>query len=142
MGLKLALKGFCSAFFPRVVGVVKEAFSKVLWLSLFVIAIVIAVFSLPHVFSESPWAYALVYNTDSSRVQILPKPADCDWDYAPLGRKGCHYEKEVSVPRYSTDTNTGRPLVTYDDGKTWNWLPEGQKPGPAQVYVTWRKVQD
>ncbi len=122
----------------RVVNVVKAAF----WLGVVVLAIVMVVPALPLVFSESRWAYALRYDTDSSRVQVAPRPGDCDWDYAPLGRKGCHYEKEVSVTRYSTDAKTGKSIVTYDDGKTWDWLPEGEKPERAQVYVTWRKVKD
>ncbi len=121
-----------------IVDVVKAAF----WLVVAVLVIVMIVYALPLVFSESPWAYALRYHADSSRVQVVPRPADCDWSYAPLGRKGCHYEKEVFVTRYSTDAKTGKPIVTYDDGKTWDWLPEGEKPGPVQVYVTWRKVRD
>jgi hypothetical protein len=44
--------------------------------------------------------------------------------------------------RYSKDVQTGQPIVSYDDGKTWNLLPEGEKPGSVQVYVDWLKVQD
>lgn len=97
---------------------------------------------LPLVFPESRWAYGLKYGTDSGRVDVAPKPENCDWDYAPLGRKGCHYEKEVTVARYSRDAKTGRPIVTYDGGKTWYPLPEGEKPGPIQVDVWWRYLKD
>jgi predicted small lipoprotein YifL len=86
--------------------------------------------------------YSFEYNVNEDQVHGEDKPPDCDWDYAPLGNKGCHYEREISVTRYSTDTKTSQPIVTYDDGKTWNWVPEGEKPGPVQVYVTWQKVQD
>jgi len=96
----------------------------------------------PSLFPESAWAYALRYETDSDRIHVAPKPGDCDFLHAPIGLKGCHYEKSVQVMRYSKDVQTGRPTVSYDDGKTWNLLPEGEKPGPVQVYVDWLKVQD
>lgn len=110
------------------------------WTTVIVITFVVMFQVAPLLFPESQWAYALRYNTDSSNVEIVPKPTDCDWDYAPLGRKDCHYEKVVSVTKYSTDTKTGRSIVTHDDGKTWDWVPEGEKAGPAQVYVTWSKM--
>ena len=82
------------------------------------------------------------YGTDTSRVQVARKPADCDFLHAPIDFKECHYEKSVQVTRYSADVQSSRPIVSYDDGKTWSQLPEGEKPGRAQVYVNWEKVED
>jgi hypothetical protein len=95
----------------------------------------------PLVFPERPWAYALSYGTDGKRVFVAPRPQDCDFLFAPLGFKGCHYEKIVSVTRYRTDVPGGQPTVSSDDGKTWAALPAGQNPGPPEVYVTWNRIE-
>ena len=102
----------------------------------------IIIYTLPLVFSESPWAYALRYSADLSQVQILPKPADCDFLRAPIGFKGCHYEKSIQVTRYKTDAQSGNTFVSYDDGKTWAAAEAGQKPGSTQVHVGWDRVVD
>lgn len=114
------------------------------FLGLFAVALLFALFGqvAPLVFPESQWAYELKYNTDEKHVYIASKPTDCDWTRAPLGDKGCRYEKTIEMVRYSTDAKTGKPIVTWDDGKTWHSLATGEKPGPVQIYVTWRKVQD
>ena len=106
------------------------------------VAVTLVAHFAPSLFPESAWAYALRYETDSDRIHVAPKPGDCDFLHAPIGLKGCHYEKSVQVMRYSKDVQTGQPIVSYDDGKTWNLLPEGEKPGSVQVYVDWLKVQD
>jgi hypothetical protein len=41
--------------------------------------------------------YSLEYSVDLDNVTVMPKPHSCDWDYAPMGKKGCHYEKFVTV---------------------------------------------
>jgi len=83
--------------------------------------------------------YSVEYDVDISKVERKAPPSDCNFFYAPLGFKGCHYKKDVSAfnsdsmlvggddaPKYSTDTNTHKPIVSYDDGKTWNWLQENE----------------
>jgi hypothetical protein len=109
-------------------------------LILFGIWVVIHV--LPSVFSESPWAYAARYGADSSHVQVAAKPADCDFLHAPIGFKGCHYEKLVQVTRYRSDKNTHQSMVSYDDGKTWSFLSTRQKSGSIEVYVLWERASD
>jgi hypothetical protein len=32
------------------------------------------------------------YHLREAQVHIVPKPHDCEWGYAPLGDKGCHYK--------------------------------------------------
>jgi hypothetical protein len=111
-------------------------------IALLVCGVWLAVYLLPRVFPESPWAYALRYGTDASRVQVSAKPADCDFLHAPVGFKGCHYEKSVQVTRYDNDEHTHRPIVSYDDGKTWSSLAADQKSGSPEVYVSWDRVPD
>jgi hypothetical protein len=48
---------------------------------------------------------------------------------------------EGGTARHSPSAS-GRPIVSYDDGKTWSPLPADEKPGPAEVYVGWDRVAD
>jgi len=68
------------------------------------------------------------------------KPHDCDWLAAPLGAKNCDYYPQVQVQRTSTDRSSGRPVVTFDGGKTWDYN-DGPNPVKAgtQVHVGWQK---
>ena len=104
-----------------------------------------------------PLKYGVIYNVDSSKVQYTDKPKDCDFIHAPLGDKSCHYKKVVygynsngdlvagdEAPIYSNDVQTGRPTVSYDNRKTWQFLPEGQKMDTrvVRVEIDWSKVQE
>jgi hypothetical protein len=64
-----------------------------------------------------PVLYGLMYHVSMSHVSVDKQPADCEWEHAPLGEKGCHYAKEVTPSRNGTGQVT-------------------------EVYVTWYKVQD
>jgi hypothetical protein len=96
-----------------------------------------------------PIKYSLIYDkVDSSNVLYTEKPKDCDFMHAPLGDKGCHYKKAVNgfnaagyrivgedTPRYSNDKHTDKAIVSYDDGKTWDFLPDGKKVDNVVVKV-------
>jgi hypothetical protein len=110
--------------------------------ALLLFGIWLIVYVLPLVFPGSRWAYSLRYNTDLSRVHVAPKPSDCDFFRAPLGFKGCHYQKSLQVARYKADVRSGQWIISYNDGKTWNQLVEGEKPGPPDVYVNWERLED
>jgi hypothetical protein len=43
--------------------------------------------------------YGAIYFVGKDHVQVEDKPTDCDWGHAPLGNKGCHYEKVVNPGR-------------------------------------------
>ena len=98
---------------------------------------------LPLTFPESPWAYTLVFGGlfHETDVHVAQKPHNCDFSYAPLGSKGCHYEKQVSVWRH-TISASGGPIISYDDGKTWRPFPADQKPGATEVYVFWNRREE
>jgi hypothetical protein len=54
-------------------------------------------------------------------------------------------EKNVTVEKVLTgrDTTTNRPIVSYDEGKTWAWNDDGTPVLPSKtVYVMWKKVDD
>ena len=115
----------------------KEGFQVLLVALVFGLMYLLILHRPPFFFPESPWAHADSYHTDEQHVHISPKPADCDFLYAPMGIKGCHYARSVQVTRYSTDDHSGQPIVSYEDGKVWTLLPEGEKTGPTEVYVSW-----
>jgi hypothetical protein len=85
--------------------------------------------------------YQIQYSASSENVTVEKKPTDCEFLHAPMGNKDCHYEKAVGVVTYAPDTQTGRPIVSYDDGKHWAWNDGGPLTG-ARVYVSWRKETD
>ncbi|HTF44272.1 MAG TPA: hypothetical protein VK641_10255 [Terriglobales bacterium] len=82
--------------------------------------------------------YQMQYGADSEMVAVDREPIDCEFLSAPLGRKDCHYEKEVLVATFKGDTETGRPIISLDNGKTWNWNENGPLTG-SKVHVWWRK---
>jgi hypothetical protein len=101
--------------------------------------------------------YSLKYSVFPDAVHIDAQPSDCDFMHAPLGSKGCHYKAVVTAynatgavvggddaPKYSHDTKTGKPIISYDNGKTWDWLTAGDVPDPVikSVIVTWVKATD
>ena len=105
-----------------------------------------------------PIKYSWVYDkVNSSNVLYTEKPKDCDFMHAPLGDKGCHYKKVVNgfnaagyrivgddAPRYSSDVKTHKVVISYDNGKTWDFLPAGEKVDNVvvKVEVDWVKVSD
>jgi hypothetical protein len=89
-------------------------------------------------YAPKQW-YELRYS-DSVNVTVQDKPQDCDYDFSPLGKKGCHYEKLVTVVttepnnwggkevfiggevilNTSKDIHTGLTITSVDLGKTWD----------------------
>jgi hypothetical protein len=104
-----------------------------------------------------PWKYSVIYSTNSNSVHYTDRPKDCDFIHAPLGDKGCHYKKVVygyniagvfvagdDAPIYSSDVQTGRPVISYDNRKTWQFLPEGTRIDTHvdKVEIDWVKVKE
>jgi hypothetical protein len=104
--------------------------------------------------TNSLW-YSVQYGVGFGDVQTDAKPDDCDFIHAPLGAKGCSYKAHVKVynaddvlvagenaPMYGSDTNTAKPIYSYDGGKTWYWYTGGPavpNPKPKSVRVFWLK---
>jgi hypothetical protein len=89
--------------------------------------------------------YYFQYNAELSNIIIHPKPYDCWFWSAPLGRKGCRYERAVTSVRVRPDLFGGQS-VSYDEGKTWIYLlpPDrigGRRETPS-VDVGWVKKDD
>jgi hypothetical protein len=64
-----------------------------------VLAVVFIFMSWPGSFVEKVadklW-YSLKYDCDYKNVTVVKRPSDCDWLRAPIGAKGCHYNKIVA----------------------------------------------
>jgi hypothetical protein len=107
--------------------------------------------------SLEPIWLAKVYKVSTDQVHVDAKPKDCDFMHAPLGDKGCHYKAVTKAldgdgwlvggdgaPMYRTDDNSGKPIVSDDDGKTWKLIDPELVPDPKvkSVVVSWIKVTD
>lgn len=67
--------------------------------------------------------YSLYYAVDPEHVTVGHKPHNCDYDWAPVGNKGCRYNKEVTTIR-TARTAYGADVMSYDEGKTWQFTHE------------------
>lgn len=109
-------------------------------------------------FSNNSWSnslwYATQYGVGFDNVKTDDKPTDCDFMHSPLGSKDCTWKAHVKVyntngelvagegaPKYGRDTNTGKPILSYDGGKNWDWYigTNAPDPKPKTVRVYWVK---
>jgi hypothetical protein len=101
---------------------------------------VVVVLSLGEKACHSTLRYAAQYHVSYDQVTVDKQPHDCEWLTAPLGDKNCHYDAEARIIRTGHREGTGQPVVSFDDGKTWE-DNSGSKLSPA-VYITWKKIED
>lgn len=107
------------------------------WVGGLIVLAVLAWVFMPDSWTNAIW-YGVKYKISVDQVYTSNKPSDCDWGRAPLGKKGCYYKAVVgafnaagdlvggdNAPKYSIST-TGKPIISYDDGKTW-WS------GPSRI---------
>ena len=111
--------------------------------------------------SDSPEFFAQKFGVSASIVSVNPIPHDCDYETAPLGKKGCHYVRwatgEVISPAGQevvvwvwTDGEGGikslHPLTCETDEMCQALLADGhtlfvKKNAPLRaVEVDWKKV--
>jgi len=101
--------------------------------------------------------YSLRYFVSPTEIHVNVRPEDCNFMHAPLGSKGCQYEASVTAynatgdlvggegaPEYSHDTKTGKPIISWDKGKTWTWMTASTLPDQKikSVNVSWTKKPD
>jgi hypothetical protein len=55
-----------------------------------------------------PSVYSIKYPVSADRIYVDPKPTDCDFWHAPVGKKGCHYQTAV-IGRYAKQIREIRP---------------------------------
>ena len=87
---------------------------------------------------DSKLRYEVQYDAE---VTIENKPHDCKFLTAPMGRKNCSYEKEVSIILFGKGVRTGEPIISYDEGETWRLNKGGPTDGGA-VRVYWVRTEN
>jgi hypothetical protein len=128
----------------RVEAAIKNKWSTIQWAGAIFIGIYF--WSLPGTIWHAKWRYAASYDIPSSQVYVQDKPHDCAFLAAPLGEKYCHYERTVSTVRWAT-SQSGSPLISSDEGKTWSTFDPGSETVPRYstvkaVYIGWEKKED
>jgi hypothetical protein len=120
--------------------------------------------AVPPLFSDmwhSKFRYTVQYGVTYDQVTIEKAPYDCNFLHAPIGGKGCHYERQVTAStvkgnqwggqdisyddgktwiRKAKNAN-GDPIVSFDDGKTWSISSDTGKASPS-VSMSWEKKDD
>jgi len=128
----------------RVETAIKNKWATAQWIAVLLVGI--GLWSWPGDIWHSKWRYELSYGIQSSEVYVQDHPHDCAFFAVPLGAKYCHYERTVSVIRWGT-SQTGNPIVSYDDGKTWSIFDPAGKEVPKlstvkEIYIGWEKKED
>jgi hypothetical protein len=54
-----------------------------------------------------PAVYSIKYAVSADKIHVDPKPADCNFWHAPVGKKGCHYQRVV-IARYDSSNSKAR----------------------------------
>lgn len=85
-------------------------------------------------FTDRVW-YAMYYNANWSDVNINKRPLDCDFIHAPLGSKGCHYEKEKVVFGNEERRKSMQEATTQEER-----TEIANRPNTVVVY--WQKKED
>jgi hypothetical protein len=121
-------------------------------------------FLVPPLFSDmwhSKASYSVQYDVTYDEVTIDKEPYDCNFLHAPIGGKGCHYERLIATTEVRSNrwegqdisyddgknwllhakNGNGDPIVSTDDGKTWSVSTDSEKVAPS-VSVYWHKEDD
>jgi hypothetical protein len=61
-----------------------------------------------------PSVYSIKYAVSADKIYVDSKPIDCDFWHAPLGKKGCHYQRVV-IARSAKGIREIRPGETDPD---------------------------
>lgn len=65
---------------------------------------------------------------------------DCRFITAPIGEKWCHYDIDVTTVRTNISAE-GKPIVSYDEGKTWT-LDSTTNPTRPSVRISWVRIEE
>lgn len=73
-----------------------SALGEWIWVFVFIFALASWDGSKLDRWTDRAW-YSMYYSADWNNVNITKRPSDCDFFHAPLGSKGCHYNKEKDI---------------------------------------------
>jgi hypothetical protein len=69
---------------------------------------------LPCIYWVGPSVYLIKYAVSADKIYVDPKPTDCDFWHAPVGKKGCRYQRVV-IARDAKDVREIRPGVSANE---------------------------
>ena len=96
-----------------------NVFKPLFYISIVIVFVATAIVVVPQIIiriaPESRLGYAFEYFVSPDKVDVEPKPHDCEFMKAPVGNK-CHFEKEVNVVKNERGEITG-VLVTWNKVK-------------------------
>ena len=90
--------------------------------------------SKPDRWTDKVW-YSLRYDSDSKNVTVDTRPRDCDFFHAPLGGKGCRYQKRTNVFGAEQRRVLVQQATTTEDRQIYE-----REPNSVSVY--WEKVEE
>ena len=126
------------ATLKHILSALRSASGSGLW-SLFWFIVIIFLFASWRGSSLDRWTdkawYSFRYNADFANITILKRPVDCDFFHAPLGLKGCTYEKRTNVFGDEQRQALIRQATT-GEGR----LSATNRPNAVTVY--WDKTED
>jgi len=79
--------------------------------------------------------YSYRYDTDFKNVNVNKRPLDCDFFHAPVGSKGCEYEKRTNVFGNEQREALIKQATTPEEQQSY-----AKQPNSVAVY--WEKEQD
>ncbi len=84
--------------------------------------------------TDRAW-YSFKYDADFKNVTVDKRPLDCDFFHAPLGGKGCQYNKRTNVFGEEQRQALIREARTAEEQQTY-----AKEPNSVNVY--WEKAED
>lgn len=94
------------------------------------------------------YEYAQKYHVTIDLVHAGRKPKDCDWAQMPIGGKGCHYDRRVSIKvvvHNLMDQDLDQQMTEEEYRKAATEINRYDPPVPPRIKsieITWIKVQD
>jgi hypothetical protein len=84
--------------------------------------------------TDKVW-YSFRYDADFDQMTVNKRPLDCDFSYAPIGKKGCDYKKRANIFGAEQRQELIRQATTDHERQEYT-----NRPNSVSVY--WEKEQD
>ncbi len=100
---------------------------------------VVLVFVLSHYLFSAQWGHRLWYGARYDHLHYINKPADCNFFFAPIGEKDCHYEANKNVVTIRKDASTNKFFCSEKGTETDCTASSSDRDIGSNVYISWDK---